>query len=194
LNAKTTGDDSDSILKTLNGNGEFLVQDGAIKGIDLVVMVRNATVAFGLAEKPTEKPRTDFTELRAPFTINNGIFNTTSTTLVSPLLRLITAGNANLPEKTLNFRVEPKFVGTLVGQGDTQQRLGIAVPVLISGTFSSPKFRPDLKNIIQQSISGELPSIDDLKENIQKTVPLEDVPKILEEKAKDLLKNSPFGK
>ena len=194
LDLKTTGDDPDSIKKTFNGNGEFLVKDGAIKGIDLAGMIRNVTAAFGFSEKIEKKPRTDFTELRVPFTINNGIFNTTSTTLVSPLLRLTTGGNANLPEETLDFRVEPKFVGTLVGQGDTQQRVGIAVPVFISGTFASPKFRPDLKNILKQNLSVELPSLDDLKKNLQKASPLEDAPKILEEKAKDFLKGLPFGK
>jgi len=103
LDLKTTGDDPDTIQKTLSGNGEFLLQDGAIKGIDLAGMVRNVTMAFGLSEKVEEKPKTDFTELLMPFTIQNGIFNTTSTILVSPLLRLAAAGKANLPEETLDF-------------------------------------------------------------------------------------------
>ena len=57
------------------------------------------------------------------------------------------AGDAHLVKEKLDFRVEPKFVATIKGQRDTKQRSGIMVPVLVTGTFSEPKFRPDLERI-----------------------------------------------
>jgi AsmA protein len=150
------GDDPALLKKTLNGNGELLFTDGAIKGIDLAGMVRNVQAAFGLAEKLDQRPKTDFTELKAPFTITRGVINTAKTSLKSPLLRVMANGNADLVKQTLDFRVEPKVVGTIKGQGDEKQRSGIMVPVLVTGNFSSPKFRPDLKSLAEKQIQEKV--------------------------------------
>jgi AsmA protein len=183
-NARVTlsmsGDDAAVIKKTLNGSGQVLFSDGAIVGIDLAGMVRNVTAAFGLQQKSAQRPRTDFAELSAPFSIRNGVVHTPQTSLKSPLIRIIAAGNANLVKETLDFRVEPKVVATIKGQGDTDQRSGLMVPVLVSGTFSKPKFTPDLagmaKKQLEETILGS--GQDELK--LDK--------KNLEETAKGLLK------
>jgi AsmA protein len=151
-----TGDDPDTVKKTLNSEGELSFTDGAIVGIDIAGMVRNVGAAFGLAEKSGEKPRTDFSELKVPYTIANGLFKTTEARLMSPLLRILAAGKADLINETLDFRVEPKVVGTLKGQGDTEERSGIMVPVLVSGSFSSPEFKPDLAGIAKQQIKEQV--------------------------------------
>ncbi len=169
-----SGDSADTIKQTLNGDGQLQFNDGAIVGIDLAGMVRNAKAAFGLAQKPSERPRTDFAELSSPFTIKNGIFNTPQTSLKSPLIRVVAAGNANLVSEALDFRVEPKVVGTIKGQGDTAQRSGLMVPVLVTGTFSKPQFAPDLagmaKKQLEETVLGSGQDGQKLdKENLEET-------------------------
>jgi len=154
-----TGDDAKQIKKTLNGNGNLLFKDGAIKGIDLAGMANNVKAAFGLAEKAGETPRTDFSKLEVPFTVKQGRVNTANTNLTSPLIRLTASGTADLVSENLDFTVDPKFVGTLKGQEDTQERSGLLVPVLVTGTFSSPKFRPDLERILKQKLEKSLPDL-----------------------------------
>lgn len=190
---RMVGEDTEGIKRTLNGKGNLLFNDGAIVGIDLAGMVRNVASTFGLAEKTTEKPRTDFTELRAPFTITKGVLNTSETSLLSPLLRVLVAGKADLVKETLDFRVQPKFVGTLKGQGDTKQRTGIMVPVLVTGSFASPKFRPDLKGMLKQRLEKGLPEPSELKKLLPGQTEGKEGTKGLEEKAKSLLKSLPFG-
>ena len=73
-----------------------------------------------------------------------------------PLIRVIPAGDANLVNETLDFRVEPKVVGTIKGQGDTQDRSGIMVPVMVTGTFSKPKFAPDLAGMAQKQLEKSI--------------------------------------
>jgi AsmA protein len=190
---KMRGDDPERIKETLNGQGDLLFKDGAIVGIDLTGMVQNVKATFGLAEKGAKKPRTDFSELHMPFTVKKGVVNTSATSLTSPLLRLLVRGDADLVKETLDFRVEPKVVGTLKGQGDAAQRSGVMVPVLVTGTFASPKFRPDLEGMIKKSLEGELPRPEELK----KLLPggsEEGETESLEEKAKGVLKGLPFGK
>jgi len=189
-----SGDTPDAIKKTLNGKGNLLFNDGAIKGVDLAGMVRNAKATFGLAEKGTEKPRTDFAELRIPFTISRGVVNTPDSGLLSPLLRVKAAGTADLVKETIDFRVEPKFVATIAGQGDTQQRSGLSVPILIDGTFSAPKFRPDLGGMVKQNLTDQLPQLQDITKGLQREGASKDDAKPLEEAAKGLLKGLPFGR
>ncbi len=141
------GLESEEIKRTLNGSGEFAFTDGAIVGFDIAQMVRNIKAAFGSAER--EKPRTEFSELKGNFTIKNGLIDNPSTYLASPLVRLVGKGQVNLPAESIDYRVEPKFVATLKGQGDTKLRSGLMVPVIISGTFSEPKFRPDLTGLVK---------------------------------------------
>jgi AsmA protein len=177
------GTDPEAFKKTLNGRGELLFKDGAIKGIDLAGMVRNVQAAFGLAERTDQKPKTDFAELKAPFTIANGVVNTPETSLKSPLLRVIANGTADLVKETLDFRVEPKIVGTIKGQGDEKQRSGIMVPVLVTGNFSSPKFRPDLTSVAKQQLQEKVLESEKVKKILEK----EEL-KDLQETTKGLLK------
>ena len=180
-----TGDNADLIKKTLTGKGNLIFKDGAIKGVDLANMARNVQGAFGLAEKgaEAEKPRTDFTELKMPFTMKKGIFDTQQTSLKSPFIRIIAVGTADLVQEILNFRVEPKAVGTIKGQGDADQRSGIMVPVLVSGSFAAPKFRPDLDSAAKQKIEKQVTESKEFKKVFEK----EEL-KPHEEKAKGLLK------
>jgi AsmA protein len=188
------GDEAENIKRTLNGKGDLLFKDGAIVGIDLAGMVRNAKAAFGLAEKKAERPKTDFSELHSSFTITDGIADTPNTSLVSPLLRVLVAGKANLVNETLDFRVEPKFVATLKGQGDAKERSGVTVPVLVTGTFSSPKFRPDLKGMLTKGLEEGIPKPSELKKILPGQGTESGGLKSLEEKGKDLLKGLPFGR
>jgi AsmA protein len=152
----TTGDDPARIKRNLDGRGHLVFSDGAIVGVDLANMVRNVKAAFGGEAKAGRKPRTDFSELAMPFTIENGVFHTPESLLKSPLLRLQASGRADLVKETLDFRVDPKVVGTIKGQGDDKDRSGLGVPVIVSGTFDSPAFRPDLEGLAKDRLKQTL--------------------------------------
>ncbi len=149
----TIGTESEEMKKTLNGSGEFAFTDGAIKGFDVAQMIRNIRAAYSDSER--EKAKTEFTELKGNFTIKNGLVDNPMTYLASPLLRVVAKGKVNLPGETLDYRVEPEFVGTLKGQGDTDLRSGLMVPVVISGSFADPKFRPDLAGLVDEGTLKE---------------------------------------
>jgi len=168
INLSMSGDEPDRIKKTLNGKGYLKFNDGAIVGIDLAAMVRNVGSAFGLAEKGAERPKTDFTELDIPYVIKNGVVNTPQSSLKSPFIRIIATGTADLVKETLDFRVEPKAVASIQGQGDDAQRQGLMVPVLVSGTFAAPKFRPDLSAAAKQGIEKKVLESKEAKKLLEK--------------------------
>jgi len=76
-------------------------------------------------------------------------------------------------------------VGSLKGQGDTKEREGITVPILVTGTFSSPSFAPDMKGIAEKVIQDRLLAPKDASQGGQTTT---------QDKAKDILKSFPFKK
>lgn len=180
INLSMSGDDPAVIKKTLNGSGEVRFNDGAIKGVDLVGIIRSARAALsGQSQAAEVGTRTDFTELVAPFSITNGVVNTSDTRMQSPLIRVQAAGKANLVSESLDFRIEPKLVGTLKGQGDQQDRSGVMVPVVVSGTFAAPKFAPDLEAVAKQQLQEKVLESDKVKKLFEneKLKPFEDTAK-----------------
>lgn len=185
MSLNMTGTRLDSVKKSLGGKGDLNFTDGAIVGIDIANMVRNVTSGLGLDEKPAEKPRTDFAQLEIPFSAHKGKVNIPGATLMSPLLRLEAAGNTDLVRETLDFRVEPKVVATLKGQGGSLDRSGLMVPLLVTGTFASPKVQPDLQAIINK----EVLDLENIKQLLEPKSSSETGEESFEEKAKGLLRS-----
>ncbi|WP_163338317.1 AsmA family protein [Desulfopila sp. IMCC35008] len=148
------GDTPEEIKKSLNGSGNLMFRDGAIVGIDLAGMVRNIQTAF-IGSGAQQKPKTDFAELQAPFVLTDGLFSTENISLKSPLLRITVKGSADLVEEKLDMRIHPKFVATLVGQGDTLKRSGLMIPVIVDGTFQEPEFSPDVEEMVKSQVVDE---------------------------------------
>jgi AsmA protein len=178
-----TGDTPERIKKTLGGKGELTFTDGAIVGIDIAGTIRNAAAGLGVGEKPAEKPKTDFAELKIPYQADKGLVSITGASLTSPLLRLLAQGNTHLVTEELDFRIEPKLVATLKGQGDTKDRSGLLIPLLVTGTWNDPKVRPDLKGMVKDQLSdpNKIKELIDGKSATGEPVSTED-------KAKGLLK------
>jgi AsmA protein len=183
-----TGESPEMIKKTLTGKGQFLFTDGAIIGFDIANSVRNIKAKLGGSENITEKPRTDFAELKVPFTSKKGLINTGGASLVSPLIRILVTGNINLVKELLNLKIDPKFVATLKGQGDTKERSGLMIPVLVTGSFTSPKIRPDVKGMLTK---GTIPlDADAIKKQVLGTkegTDTESVKKNIENTIKNLI-------
>jgi len=76
--------------------------------------------------------------------------------LKSPFIRVQGHGTTDLVNETIDLRLTPKVVGTIKGQGDEETRSGIAVPIIVGGTFEKPTFRPDLEQLVkEQNIDEE---------------------------------------
>ena len=144
-----SGSSGDQIKASLNGTGKLFFRDGALIGIDLAQLARTITSGFTI-DQQGDRPKTDFAELHAPFTIINGLVETTETTLKSPFIRVKSRGKADLVSETIDFRLTPKLVGTIKGQGDKEARSGISVPVIVGGTFEKPTFTPDLEALVRE--------------------------------------------
>jgi len=138
-------------VKTLNGRGNVMLRNGKIKGIDIPGTIRKFTNPGAASTGPEE---TDFGQLSGSYIVRDGVADNQDLFMASPLLRVTGKGIVDLVQKTLDYHIEPRVVGTLVGQGDTTPvRKGLTVPLHISGPFAAPKVRPEInaKTLIQNA-------------------------------------------
>jgi AsmA protein len=150
LNASLTGTGAtpEQIRRTLNGNAAFSFTNGAVKGINIASLIRNAEAALQGKPAPRDNQpnQTDFAELKGTATVTNGLVKNKDLSLKSPLLRIKGKGTISLPEETIDYLLKTKIVGSLEGQGGKvrSELKGVTIPVHIGGTFSKPTYTPDL--------------------------------------------------
>jgi AsmA protein len=143
------GGSAAKIVASLGGTAELALQNGAIRDINVPSMVRllsNQTLQ-GWQDRETEK--TAFGSLSATFRIGNGQAATDDVRLVGPLIAMTGRGSANLVNRTLDFRVDPKLVLVPQGQGSAANPAGLGVPVVIKGSWSNPQIYPDIAGILE---------------------------------------------
>lgn len=190
------GNSQKALMSNLNGKGDLTFLDGAIIGVNIAAMVRNVTAAF---TGEIEEQKTDFAELSGTFTIKNGLLRNDDLKLVAPLLRMGGQGTVNIAAKTMDYRVEPKAVPTLEGQGGEEAMGGVLVPVNIKGPWHDLSYEPDLAAMLTpEALMGLSENLGNIKvdeeaakavEDVTKALESGDIPKQLEEEAgKELMK------
>jgi AsmA protein len=150
---RTAGNNQLALVEGLNGQGSATFLNGALKGINLAALVRNAIAT--VQGRPLEEnvpQQTDFAELGGTFTVENGVVRSDDLRLLAPLLRVAGRGNVALPPRTVDMRLEPRLVGTIEGQGGNQDVSGLTVPVLVRGSFENVTFTPDLAGLAEQAL------------------------------------------
>jgi len=142
------GSTPEAIQKTLNGTAAFSFTDGAVKGVNLAKMIRDAKATLGgkPAASSNEPEQTDFSVLSGTAKITNGLVDNRDLTMKSPAFRVAGAGTADLPKQQVDYLVKASIVGTSKGQGGKElaSLKGITVPVRIKGALTDPGFSVDV--------------------------------------------------
>ncbi len=150
LDITANGQSQKAMVSALNSKGGFKFEDDAVYGINIAAMIRDP-VAF-VMKKDAASEKTDFAELSGTYVIKNGLLTNNDLKLQSPLLRIAGSGTVNMPLRTLDYKVEPKAVVSIKGQGGDSDHSGVLVPVLITGSWDNPQFKPDLAGVAGQIV------------------------------------------
>ncbi|MGI9405312.1 MAG: AsmA family protein [Hyphomicrobiaceae bacterium] len=136
------------MMRTMGGTASFLFSDGAIEGLNIAKILRGVQSGqFNNFDRvPGEK--TDFSRLSASFRIAGGVATNDDLVLQGPLIRAGGKGKANIGAQTIAYRLTPKLVASLEGQGGSDLA-GLAVPLRIEGPWARPRIRPDLEGILK---------------------------------------------
>ena len=155
--ANGRGKSQKEIVSSLAGGGKIDFRDGALKGFDLAEIAQAArdlksAVTGGMSGS---SKKTTFSELTGTFKITNGIISNDDLQMKGPLLRVTGKGTVEMPPKTVNYRLEPKLVGSTSGQGGKDDATGIAIPVIVTGPWHNISYRPDLEAVLKDAATGK---------------------------------------
>ena len=146
--------------KSANGKLEFRFRDGAIHGVDVLGIMRQAASLLDLGSQQfrNQDPSTDFSSLRISAVIDQGVLSTPTMTLQSPYLRVTGDGSINLADNTLDYTIRPVLVSTPAGQGglSLEKLKGIKIPITLTGTLDQPKWRIDPTALLLAGQQGML--------------------------------------
>lgn len=143
------------IRRSLNGTARFAFRDGAVKGINVAQLIRQAQAKLSGGSVPNEPEQTDFTELSGSARITNGVVDNQDLSAKSPLLRIAGKGQVNLPGESVDYLLTTELVKSLQGQGGAQDLAGLPIPVRIKGKLTEPGYSVDLQSVMQSKVKQE---------------------------------------
>ena len=148
IDVRASGSSERAVMSSVSGSADVRIQDGQILGINVPKMIRTLTakVLTGWQENRTES--TDLSDLSALFQIDGGRATTSNLRMLGPLVRVSGSGTIDLGAKTLQFKLDPKLVASLEGQGGAADPLGFGVPVNVEGSWDDPRIYPDVAGIL----------------------------------------------
>ena len=147
-----------AIMNSLSGTGRFEFNDGAIQGVNLAQMIRTVQTALQNRALPTafaESEQTDFSTLGGSFTVTNGVVSNQDLQMLSPLLRVLGNGQIDLGAQSIDYRLTPRAVQSLTGQGGQLDLQGLEVPVRLEGGFNNVSARIDFEAVARNLLSQQ---------------------------------------
>jgi AsmA protein len=172
-NVSATGTERATMLRSLTGQLELQLKDGAVKGVDLQAILKGVRAALGrtASQSATADGQTRFAELSATAVIKNGVAENKDLSIKAPLFRIQGNGTIDMAAGQLNYLARVAVVDTADGQGGAELKAlrGITVPIRLSGPIDRPTYRVDIS-----ALAAELAKIklnDDVTNKINKAVP-----------------------
>lgn len=148
------GRNTDDVVKTLSGNIDFAVADGAIEGADLWYEIRRARALLKQQAVPerTGPERTAFTSLKGTGTMSNGVLSNNDLDVALQYLKVTGQGKVDVPANSLDYKLVANVLKIPREGADTSQMqdmVDAAIPVKVTGSLSDPKVRPDIEGFVK---------------------------------------------
>ena len=147
------GIDQDDILNSLSGNAQVSLKNGRVKGVNLHKMVSDARTAYEKAQgkpvqaRPAATDEMEYANLTATAVAKNGIVTNNDLKMDGPFTRVTGAGTANLPKRSLDYRLQ-----VLISENKSDD----PVPVRISGPFSNLSYSIEWNKILEKRARKEV--------------------------------------
>jgi AsmA protein len=157
VQATARGADVDADLKTLNGNLDANLADGALEGIDVAyeLSLAQALLNKSAQASASNSGRTKFDTFKTSLQIVNGIAQTQDLTISSQALKVTGQGSANLSTRAVDFK--------LLASVTTAPARTTQIPFKVSGTYASLTVKPDIEGLAKDQLKQKLQDV--LKKN-----------------------------
>lgn len=156
--------------KAANGNLSLNLADGAIKGINLPKLVQGVQSLGKSSSAQTmgvnKDEKTEFSEFKASFKVNNGVAHNDDLAVKAPMLRIAGNGDINIGNDSLNYTTKVTLSKTEGGGTAT-------LPVQLSGSFTDLKYKVDfgamLVDVAKQKLDAKKEELKDKAKEEAKT-------------------------
>ncbi|WP_372573878.1 AsmA family protein [Ruegeria jejuensis] len=137
------GQTEDQIMRSLSGSGSIRMGKGVISGFDLHRLMDGHTRTDGT---------TVFNSLTASFTMEDGDLDNQDLLLKLDNYRADGKGRVGIGARDIDYLFTPVLLRANSGKGRE-------VPIRITGPWSDPSIRPDLKKVIEAAAEAELDKV-----------------------------------
>lgn len=144
IDITASGKTSQAMKQALAGKADVRLTDGAIRGVDIPKLINNIQTVLVRGHQSNSNEKTEFTEFATTFNIQQGVASSQDLRLLGPLVRMDGSGSINIPNETINMRLNPRVVSSLTGQGGDFDTSGLKIPLIVEGPLAKPKVYPDL--------------------------------------------------
>nr|WP_242543155.1 AsmA family protein [Aeromonas hydrophila] len=155
VEAQGSGLSEQALRSRMQGKVSLRLSDGALHGINLAQMIREAraTLTGKGADQVKEVRKTDFSAFTASFQIADGIARSDDIQLFAPALRVKGQGQTALVPETLDFLFLTSVVESSKGQGGktVDELKDITIPVRIGGHWQAPSYKLDVKELLSNN-------------------------------------------
>ncbi|MEL7108460.1 MAG: AsmA family protein [Pseudomonadota bacterium] len=166
LDLRSEGNSLKSLIQGLDGKFESDLNDGALKGLNLAKLVRDASnlqslIASGdlsitsFREAFSPEAETDFSSFIGNLDFTNGVASITDLRIDNPVVGITGAGSIDLGSRTLDIRLTPRVDVAAGGAGSTLGLANIPIPVRVYGSWSQVQFGLD-SSAVQAELTARL--------------------------------------
>jgi AsmA protein len=158
----TAGRSVREMKSRLKGSAALQVRDGAVKGINLAKVLRQAQAALSMkqdaAMKTSQTEKTDFSELSATFQVADGVARNHDLDLKSPFLRLAGEGAIDIGRDRIDYLARATVTSSAKGQdgADLAALKGLTVPVRLAGPLDAPDWHVQWSAVAAQAVTKQL--------------------------------------
>ncbi|MEO0884112.1 MAG: AsmA family protein [Pseudomonadota bacterium] len=160
LNISSAGASIHDIMNALDGELSANLADGALKGVNLGQLfrttgnLRESLTSGSLNLGISAADQTDFASFDTLLSITDGVARIRAMDLINSALSAHGSGTIDLGAQTLNMGLQ--FAADTTGQGQLSdiQLNGMAIPLKITGTWTSPSIAPDTQ-VLTRALAGQ---------------------------------------
>jgi len=192
----TRGNTVPEFKSALNGVASFSFADGAVTGIDVGALMKQADAALkgDLSAAFVEGTgKTPFTDMSGSAQIENGLVKNNDLSVATPVVDIKGSGTADLVSEQLDYVLNlQRTKASSEAERDSKDIKNTSIPVTVKGSFSEPKISLDVKSMV---LASQQEKIDEKKQELQEKLnkKIDDKLKgkageLLKGKAGDLLK------
>jgi AsmA protein len=161
LDVTTRGDTVSALKRGLAGKAALDLRDGAIKGVNVAKLLRNAKSLLGgkqaVSGTADTAEKTEFSGLAASFNIDGGVARNNDLSLKSPVVRLAGEGDIDIGRDRVDYLAKVSVDESLTGPGSELAQLkGISVPLRLRGPYSQIAYTLELDKLLVEVAKSQL--------------------------------------